>query len=148
MRSLSRSTSTFFSRSMKDVRFINRSHLSQALPFRVLRRSMSTAEERSTKRARIEIKPYTELDLSEFTLKNKGKGTNGGHMAYPLLAGESIRFNLTANEWLRTHFGFDVDSKFDKPSFLGGKVPPGGIFCVTRPCPARSSEEGLEACPQ
>ena len=84
---------------------------------------MSTAEERSAKRARIEIKPYTELDLSEFTLKNKGKGKNGGHMAYPLLAGESIRFNLTANEWLRTPFGFDVDSKFEKPSFLGGKVP-------------------------
>ena len=69
--------------------------------------AMSTAEERSTKRARIEIKPFTELDISEFTLKHKGKGKNGGHMAYLLLSGESIRFNLTPNEWLRTPFGFD-----------------------------------------
>ena len=95
----------------------------QACPSECLDGDMSTAEERSTKRARIEIKPFTELDISEFTLKDKGKGKNGGHMAYPLLAGETIRFNLTPNEWLRTPFGFDVDSKFDKPSFLGGKVP-------------------------
>ena len=85
--------------------------------------AMSTAEERSTKRARIEIKNYTELNLSEFTLKDKGKGKNGGHMVYPMISGESIRFNLAPNEWLRTPFGLDVDSKFEKPSFLGGKVP-------------------------
>ena len=84
----------------------------QACPSECLDEAMSTAEERSTKRDSIEIKPFTELDISEFTLKDKGKGKNGGHMAYPLLSGESIRFNLTPNEWLRTPFGFDVDSKF------------------------------------
>ena len=84
--------------------------------------AMSSTGEPAAKRARIEVKPYTEINLSEFALKDKGKGKNG-HMAYPLLAGETIRFNLSPSEWLRTPFGLDVDSKFEKPSFLGGKAP-------------------------
>ena len=84
--------------------------------------AMSSTGEPAAKRARIEIKSYTEIDLSEFALKDKGKGKNG-HLAYPLLGGETIRFNLSPSEWLRTPFGFDVDSKFEKPSFLGGKEP-------------------------
>ena len=82
----------------------------------------SETMERPTKRTRIEIKPYNEIDLSQFALKDKGKGKNG-HVAYPLLGNESIRFNLTHIDWLRAPFGFDVDSKFEKPSFLGGKEP-------------------------
>ena len=84
--------------------------------------AMSSTGEPAAKRARIEMKPYTEINLSEFTLKDKGKGKNG-HMAYPLLGGETIRFNLSPSEWIRTPFGLDVDSKFEKPSFLGGKAP-------------------------
>ena len=84
--------------------------------------AMSSTGEPAAKRARIEVKPYTEINLSEFTLKDKGKGEKG-HLAYPLLAGETIRFNLSPSEWLRTPFGFDVDSKFEKPSFLGGEAP-------------------------
>ena len=82
----------------------------------------SVTEERPTKRACIDISNYDDVDLSEFTLRDKGKGKNG-HMAYPLLGSESIRFNLTPSDWLQTPFGFDVDGKYEKPSFLGGKAP-------------------------
>ena len=81
------------------------------------------AEERVSKRARIEVKPFGDVDISQFALKNKGKGKNGGLMAYPLISDQPIRFNLTPDDWIRTPFGFDIDSKFEKPSFLGGKVP-------------------------
>lgn len=84
--------------------------------------AMSSTGEPAAKRARIEVKPYTEIDPSELALKDKGKGKNG-HLAYPHMAGETIRFNLSPSEWLRAPFGFDVDSKFEKPSFLGGKEP-------------------------
>ena len=42
--------------------------------------AMSSTGEPAAKRARIEMKPYTEINLSEFALKDKGKGKNG-HMA-------------------------------------------------------------------
>ena len=84
--------------------------------------AMSNTGEPAAKRARIEVKPYTEIDPSELALKDKGKGKNG-HLAYPHMAGETIRFNLSPSEWLRTPFGFDVDGKYEKPSFLGGKEP-------------------------
>ena len=78
----------------------------------------------ATKRARVEIvvPAYSAVQLNEFTLKDNGKGENG-HKASPLVAGTTIRFNLTPDGWLKTPFGFDVDSKFEKPSFLGGKDP-------------------------
>ena len=82
----------------------------------------NNAAEPASKRARIEVKHFSELDLSEFTLKDKGKGKNG-HIAYPLLGSEIIRFNLTVNDWARTPFGFDTTGKYEKPSFLGGKAP-------------------------
>ena len=87
---------------------------------------MASTDERPTKRTRIGVKPYSEIDLEEFALRDKGKGKNG-HLAYPLLDGDTIRFNLTPNDWLRTPFGFDVDGKYDKPSFLGGKEPENGV---------------------
>ena len=80
------------------------------------------ADERVTKRARIEVKPFTELDLKEFSLRDKGKGANG-RIVFPILGGDVIRFNLTQSDWLRTPFGFDVDSRYETPSFLSGKVP-------------------------
>jgi hypothetical protein len=80
------------------------------------------ADERATKRARIEVKPFTELDLKEFSLRDKGKGANG-RIVFPILGGDVIRFNLTHSDWLRTPFGFDVDSRYETPSFLSGKVP-------------------------
>ena len=80
------------------------------------------ADTRESKRARIEVKSFENLQLSEFTLKDKGKGKNG-HQAWPGFVGEMIRFNLTPSEWSSTPFGFDTNSKFKKPSFLGGKEP-------------------------
>ena len=80
------------------------------------------ATEGPTKRARIEVKPFEDIDLSKIALKDKGKGKQG-HIAFPLLDGEVIRFNLTPSDWSKNPFGFDVNSKFEKPSFLGGKEP-------------------------
>ena len=48
----------------------------------------SVTEERPIKRTRIDISSYDEVDLSQFALKDKGKGKNG-HVAYPLLGSES-----------------------------------------------------------
>ena len=61
---------------------------------------MSSTGEPAAKRARIEITPWTEIDLQEFALKGKDKGKNG-HLAYPLLNGETIRFNLPPSDWTR-----------------------------------------------
>ena len=77
-----------------------------------------------SKRARVEIQvpSFDAVDLSKFTLKDNGKGKSG-HLSYPYLDGEVIRFNLTPTGWLKTTFGLDVQTQYDKPSFLGGKEP-------------------------
>jgi hypothetical protein len=84
------------------------------------------ATQPAAKRARVELEvpSFDKLDLETFSLKDNGPGKNG-HRAYPLVANESIRFNLTPSGWLETAFGFDVNGKYDKPSFLGGKAPEG-----------------------
>ena len=84
--------------------------------------SDADAMEPAIKRARIEVKPFQEIDLGQFVLKNNGKGKNGQN-TFPLVAGEAIRFNLTPNGWIETPFGFDTSCKYECPSFLGG-VPP------------------------
>ena len=85
------------------------------------------AEQSPTKRDRVEIAvpSFTAVDLETFTMKDNGKGTNG-HRAFPLVGGEPIRFNLMSDDWLKTVFGFDITTKFEKPSFLGGKQPENG----------------------
>ena len=85
------------------------------------------AEQPATKRARVELEvpSFANVDLQKFTMKDNGKGKNG-HRAFPLVEGQPIRFNLTPEGWLKTPFGFDVTSKFEKPSFLGGKEPENG----------------------
>ena len=80
------------------------------------------ADGQASKKARIDVKRFDEIQINDFTLKDKGKGKNG-HMAFPLIGGEMIRFNLTPSDWAQTPFGLDVDSKFEKPSFLGGEEP-------------------------
>jgi hypothetical protein len=82
------------------------------------------AEQGSSKRARreIDVKPFSQLDLTQIKMKDNGKGKNG-HLSYPLIDSEPIRFNLTPSDWVRTPFGFDIDGKYEKPSFLGGKAP-------------------------
>ena len=83
----------------------------------------------SAKRARIEIPPFAEVDLSKLSLKNSGVGPGGGLRVYPVLDGEAIRFNLTPERWLVTPYGFDMSSKYEDklPSFLGGKLPASGM---------------------
>jgi len=85
------------------------------------------AEQSAAKRARVEIEvpSFANVDLEKFTMKNNGKGANG-HRAFPLVGDEPIRFNLTPDDWLKTVFGFDITTKFEKPSFLGGKEPENG----------------------
>ena len=84
--------------------------------------SDSEAMEHATKRARIAVKPFQDIDLDKFVLKNNGKGKNG-HNTFPLIAGEPIRFNFTPAGWVETPFGFDTSGNYENPSFLGG-VPP------------------------
>ena len=85
------------------------------------------AEQSPAKRARVEIEvpSFDKVDLEKFSVKDNGKGKNG-HKAFPMVDGKSIRFNLTPTGWLHAPFGFDVTSKFEKPSFLGGKEPESG----------------------
>jgi len=80
--------------------------------------SDAVAEQRSSKRQCTGIKSFDEIDLGKFQLKDLGGGK-----ALPNIAGEFLIFNLNPRDWFRTKFGFDVNSKFDKPSFLGGKQP-------------------------
>ena len=83
------------------------------------------AEQGSAKRARreIEVKPFSQLDLAKVEVKDKGKGKSG-HLSYPLLENDVIRFNLTPSDWIRTPFGFDIDGKYEKPSFIPGGTSP------------------------
>lgn len=84
------------------------------------------AMEPTTKRARIEVKPYHGMSLETFTLKNNGKSNNGvkgGINAFPLIDKEPIRFNLTPGGWLLAPFGFDISGKYENPSFLSGTPP-------------------------
>ena len=78
----------------------------------------ASAEQRSSKRQCTGIKNFDEIDLGKFQLKDLGGGK-----AFPNIAGEFLIFNLNPRDWFRTTYGFDVNSKFDKPSFLGGKQP-------------------------
>jgi hypothetical protein len=82
------------------------------------------ADQPQSKRARVEIQipAFAEVDLTKFSLKDNGKGKNG-HLSYPLIDGQVVRFNLTPSGWLKSPFGFDIQTKYEKPSFLGGKEP-------------------------
>ena len=87
--------------------------------------SSDEAMEPATKRARIEVKAFNQVDVSAFTLKNNGKstGVKGGLNTFPLIANQPIRFNLTPSDWLEAHFGFDLSGKYENLSFLGGTLP-------------------------
>ena len=79
--------------------------------------------EPASKRTRIEIDSFDKLDLDKFTLKDNGKHAKGGKKVFPLIKNEVIRFNLTPVDWAQTPYGFALDCKFEKPSFLTGMKP-------------------------
>ena len=81
------------------------------------------AEESAKKRARVEVRPFNDVDLTQFSLKDCGKAKNGGRKCFPLLANEPVRFNLATGEWNAAPWGFDVTCKYEKPSFLSGVAP-------------------------
>ena len=112
----------FFFRLFKDVRL--QRLLRSSFQLRARRRHGRTAP---SKRARVEYDApiFSNVDLEKFSLKDKGKGETG-HKAFPLVDGKTVEFNLTPTTWLHAPLGFDVSSKFEKPSFLGGEEPKNG----------------------
>jgi hypothetical protein len=120
MKELVRQLSIFFSGHVKEMSVA--SNLSAQASH--CESEVEMADQPQSKRARFEIQipAFAEVDLSKFSLKDNGKGKNG-HLSYPLIDGQVVRFNLTPTGWLKTPFGFDIQTKYDKPSFLGGKEP-------------------------
>ena len=83
------------------------------------------AMEPATKRARVEVKPFQQLDLDKFSLKVNLSKKDGKTYYNSLIDGASFLFNLTPEptSWLDTPFGFDTSGKYEQPSFLGGNEP-------------------------
>ena len=73
------------------------------------------------KRARVEVQSFTEVHVEDLKLKALDLTTDSGSPFVTLLGLAS--FNLTPTGWLCTRYGFDLNSKYGKPSFLGGEKP-------------------------
>jgi hypothetical protein len=73
------------------------------------------------KRARVEVQSFTEVRVEDLKLKALDLTTDSGSpFVIPL---GLASFNLTPTGWLCTRYGFDLNSKYGKPSFLGGEKP-------------------------
>lgn len=70
------------------------------------------------KRARSEVRSFA--DISVDALKLKVNHTADKKVVAKIPTGD---FNLTPSGWLTSRFGFDLNCKFGKPSFLGGEKP-------------------------
>ena len=77
----------------------------------------------AAKKARTEVVNFSDVSLEKLQFKDIGKTKNGTPCVVVLHDGFGATFNLTPSGWLSTKFGFDVNCKFGKPSFLGGTVP-------------------------
>ena len=77
----------------------------------------------AAKKARTEVVNFSDVSLEKLQLKDIGKTKNGTPCVVVLHDGFGATFNLTPSGWLSTKFGFDVNCKFGKPSFLGGTMP-------------------------
>ena len=73
----------------------------------------------ANKRAREEVavSRFDAVDLEQFSLKDRGENAKGDR-AVPQVAGEPVSFNLTPSGWLKSLYGFDLDCKYNRPSFL------------------------------
>ena len=77
----------------------------------------------AAKKARTEVVNFSDVSLEKLQFKDIGKTKSGTPCVVVLHDGFGATFNLTPSGWLSTKFGFDVNCKFGKPSFLGGTVP-------------------------
>jgi len=76
----------------------------------------------ANKRAKIDVSSFDQLNLEQLTLTQVGK-TKKDQKIYVNIDKLPVRTNLTPNDWIFTRFGFDFTGTYEKPSFLGGKVP-------------------------
>jgi hypothetical protein len=67
----------------------------------------------------VEVQSFTEVRVEDLKLKELDLATESGS-PYVVTVGLTS-FNLTPTGWLFTKYGFDLNSKFGKPSFLGGE---------------------------
>ena len=70
------------------------------------------------KRARSDVRSFAEISVDDLKLKTAQQDGKPALVKVPL--GD---FNLTPSGWLLSKFGFDLNPKFGKPSFLGGEKP-------------------------
>jgi len=74
----------------------------------------------SAKKARsADVQSFRDVQLEDLKLKDTGKKLKDSEESLIVLPLES--FNLTPSGWLSTKFGFDLNNKYGKPSFLGGE---------------------------
>ena len=78
----------------------------------------------AAKRARTEVVNFSDLDLENLQIKEIGKSKNGSPTVVVLDRGYGAAFNLTPSGWLSVKYGFDVNCKYGRPSFLDGAVCP------------------------
>jgi hypothetical protein len=73
----------------------------------------------NAKRARIEVQSFVEVRVEDLRLKELDLKKDSGA---PVVAVIGLTpFNLTPSGWLSTRYGFDLNGKYGKPSFLGGE---------------------------
>ncbi len=74
----------------------------------------------AAKKARsADVQSFLDIQIEDLKLKDTGKKQKNSEDSLIVLPLES--FNLTPSGWLSTKFGFDLNPKFGKPSFLGGE---------------------------
>lgn len=66
-----------------------------------------------------DVQSFADIQIEDLKLKDTGKKQKDSEDSLVVLPLES--FNLTPSGWLSTKFGFDLNNKFGKPSFLGGE---------------------------
>jgi hypothetical protein len=69
------------------------------------------------KRARIEVESFTQVRVEDLRLKELDKDSS----APVVIVFGLLPFNLTPSGWLSTRYGFDLNGKYGKPSFLSGE---------------------------
>lgn len=88
------------------------------LAFASLETPSSDTAMADAKRARSDVRSFA--DISVDALKLKVNHTPQKEVMVKVPLGD---FNLTPSGWLSSKFGFDLNCKFGKPSFLGGAKP-------------------------